>query len=200
MAAPNSAQTIPSHKATIAPRIQPNSAIGPFALLSRRGIVINGPTPIISNMLAAVAWRNPMPRISCGSVESGKVIGYDTTCLRTAVALILLASVTWAQAELQQALTLTRAGRFREARDLIKGVPAPSSTPQQVAYHRLKAAIASGLQDNNTAAQEMEAALALSPEDQSLRLAAAVAEDRARRPDQAITLLSKTQDSADAKG
>lgn len=141
-----------------------------------------------------------MPRISCGSVESGKVLGYDTACLRTAIALILLASVAWAQVELQRALTLTRAGRFREARDVIASVPVPAPIPQQIAYHRLKAAIASGLQDNNTAAQEMEAALALSPEDQLLRLATAVSEEQAGRPDQAIALLSRAQGSADAKG
>ncbi len=141
-----------------------------------------------------------MPRMSCGSVESGKFIGYDTAGLRTAIALILLASLAWAQAELQQALTLTRAGRFREAREVIKSVPAPVQIPQQIAYHRLKAAIASGLQDNDTAAEEMEAALALSPEDRSLLLAAAVSEDQAGRFEQAIALLSKAPDNADARG
>src|ERR1044071_1546305 len=106
-----------------------------------------------------------MPRISCGSVELDKFIGYDKAGLGTAVALILLACVGWSQTALQQAVTLTRAGRFAEARDVIGNVPAPAAVPQAIAYHRLKAAIASGLHDNNAAAAEMEAAIALSPGD-----------------------------------
>ncbi len=140
-----------------------------------------------------------MPRISCGSVELGKVIGYDTAGLRTAIGVALLASLAWAQTELQQALTLTRVGRFTEAREVIKGVPAPPGLPQQIAYHRLKAAIASGLHEKGEAASEMEAALALSPDDRSLLLAAAVSEEQAGHPDKAVALLSKIKDSPDAE-
>ncbi|MFL6415314.1 MAG: tetratricopeptide repeat protein, partial [Bryobacteraceae bacterium] len=154
---------------------------------------------IISSMLAAVAWKKPMPRTSCGSVESGKVIGYDRTVLRIATALALLASLALGQTELQQALTLARAGRFAEARDMMKGVAAPRAIPQQVAYHRLKAAIASGLHENGTAAAEMEAALALSPGDGSLLLATAVSEDQAGNDKKAIDILSKAGSNADAK-
>ncbi|MFL6447631.1 MAG: tetratricopeptide repeat protein [Bryobacteraceae bacterium] len=140
-----------------------------------------------------------MPRISCGSVELDKFIGYDTSALRTGIALLLLVSFGWAQTQLQQALTLTRAGRFREARDLIAGVPVPAAVPQQIAYHRLKAAIASGLHENNAAATEMEAALALSPDDRSLLLGAAVSEQQAGHLDQAVELLSRAGDTAEAK-
>src|SRR3954453_3306909 len=141
-----------------------------------------------------------MPRISCGSVGLGKVIGYDTSGLRTAVALIVLAFVASPQTQLQQALTLARAGRFREARDVIAGVPVPATVPQGIAYHRLKAAIASGLHENNAAAAEMEAALVLSPEDRSLILGAAVAEEQAGHLEKAVELVSKAGDNAGAKG
>jgi Tfp pilus assembly protein PilF len=113
--------------------------------------------------------------------------------------LVLLASFAWAQAELQQALTLTRAGRFREAREVMKGVPTPATLPQQIAYHRLSAAIASGLHENDTAAVEMEAALALSPKDRSLLLGAAVSEEQAGHSAKAIGLLSEAGSNADAR-
>ena len=141
-----------------------------------------------------------MPRISCGSVGLGKVIGYDMAALRAVISLVLVVSLAWAQTQLQQALTLTRAGRFAEARKVMKGVPAPDAPPQQIAYHRLKAAIASGLRDFDGSAAEMEAALALSPEDRSLLLGAAVSESQAGHLDRAVDLLSKMSDNADAKG
>jgi tetratricopeptide (TPR) repeat protein len=140
-----------------------------------------------------------MPRMSCGSVGLGKVIGYDMAGLRVVLSLAWLVSSAWAQTELQQALTLTRSGRFAEAREVMKGVTAPATPPQQIAYHRLKAAIASGLQDFDASAAEMEAALALSPEDRSLLLGAALSESQAGHLDRAVDLLSKAGDSADAK-
>src|SRR3954451_23213511 len=140
-----------------------------------------------------------MPRISCGSVELGKVIGYDTAVLRTAIGIALFASFALAQAQLQEALTLTRAGRFTEAREVIRGVAAPAAVPQQIAYHRLKAAIAAGLHENGDAANEMEAALALAPENPSLILATAVSEEQAGHPEKAISLVSKTDGRAEAK-
>lgn len=141
-----------------------------------------------------------MPRISCGSVELGKVIGYDTTVLRSVLGIAFLVTFAWAQAELQQALTLTRAGRFAEAREAIKIAPVPTAVPQQIAYHRLKAAIASGLHEDEAAAEEMEAALALSPNDRSLLLGAAISEEQAGHPQKAADLLSEGGSDADAKG
>jgi tetratricopeptide (TPR) repeat protein len=82
----------------------------------------------------------------------------------------------------------------------MKSAPVPAAVPQQIAYHRLKAAIASGLHENKTAAGEMEAALALSPNDRSLLLGTALAEEQAGNPQKAADLLSKAGSDADAKG
>ncbi len=52
--------------AKIAPRIQPSIACGPPIALTIKGMVMNGPTPIMSIMLSAVALPSPTPRIRCG--------------------------------------------------------------------------------------------------------------------------------------
>src|ERR1039457_5526055 len=66
MAAPNSAHTNPSQRAKTAPKIQPSMACGPPAALTISGMVINGPTPIMSIMFSVVAPASPTPRISSG--------------------------------------------------------------------------------------------------------------------------------------
>src|SRR5664280_3272138 len=66
MAAPNSAHTNPSQRAKTAPKIQPSMACGPPAALTIRGMVMNGPTPIMSIMFSVVAPASPTPRISSG--------------------------------------------------------------------------------------------------------------------------------------
>src|SRR6476646_4666943 len=63
MAAPSSAHTRPSHMAKIAPRIQPSMACGPPIAPTINGMVMNGPTPIMSIMFRAVALLTPMPLI-----------------------------------------------------------------------------------------------------------------------------------------
>src|ERR1039457_7064332 len=73
MAAPNSAHTNPSHKAKTAPKIQPSMACGPPAALTISGMVMNGPTPIMSIMFSVVAPASPTPRISSGC--SGGLFG-----------------------------------------------------------------------------------------------------------------------------
>ena len=86
MAAPNSAQTIPSHSATSAPSTHPRIACGPFIFASRMGMVMNGPTPIISSMLAEVAPSRPMRRTRCGDFESDKAKCYHgSVLLRTGI-------------------------------------------------------------------------------------------------------------------
>src|SRR5438132_13390725 len=55
MAAPNSAHTSPSQTANSAPTTHPNIACGPPIAPTIRGMVMNGPTPIMSIMLRAVA-------------------------------------------------------------------------------------------------------------------------------------------------
>src|SRR5271157_5589425 len=66
MAAPSSAHTRPSHKANSAPKIQPSMACGPPAAAMMSGMVMNGPTPIMSIMFSVVACSRPTPRISSG--------------------------------------------------------------------------------------------------------------------------------------
>ena len=66
MAAPSSAQTSPSQIASTAPSTHPSIACGPPITVTISGIVINGPTPIMSIMFSAVAEPRPMPRTSCG--------------------------------------------------------------------------------------------------------------------------------------
>src|SRR5579863_7990975 len=79
MAAPNSAQTRPSHMAKIAPRIQPSIACGPPIAVTISGMVMNGPTPIMSIMLSAVALLRPTPRIRAG--DAGLLPGLDGVCI-----------------------------------------------------------------------------------------------------------------------
>ena len=61
--APSSAHTRPSHATSAAPSTQPSMACGPCMAAMMRGMVMNGPTPIMSIMFRAVACHNPMPRI-----------------------------------------------------------------------------------------------------------------------------------------
>ena len=56
--------------AKIAPRIQPSMACGPPIALTIRGMVMNGPTPIMSIMFSAVALPTPIPRIRAGREAS----------------------------------------------------------------------------------------------------------------------------------
>jgi tetratricopeptide (TPR) repeat protein len=87
-----------------------------------------------------------------------------------------LASCAFAQSPLDQSVTLARARHYREARKMLEGVKEPSEINQRIAFHRLKAAIASGLNDGTVAAGEMRLALSLAPSDRSLLLATALAE------------------------
>src|SRR5271170_906553 len=70
-AAPNSADTSPSHTASSAPAIHPSSACGPPIALTTNGMVMNGPTPIMSIMFSAVADHSPIPRMRLGDDASG---------------------------------------------------------------------------------------------------------------------------------
>jgi tetratricopeptide (TPR) repeat protein len=75
---------------------------------------------------------------------------------------------------------------------MLDGVAEPSDIGQRVAFHRLKAAIASGLGDDADAANEMQTALALSPADPDLVRGTAVAELQARRSNEAVKLLQRS--------
>lgn len=73
---------------------------------------------------------------------------------------------------------LTRGKQYAEARRAIEGVDEPATTNQRIAFHRLKAAIASGLNEPDIAAAEMNAALELDPGNTSLLSATAVAQEQ----------------------
>ncbi len=76
---------------------------------------------------------------------------------------------------LDRALQLARVHRYIEAESVMRGVPLPADRQQRIGFYRLKAAIASGLGHSTTAAENMEAASRLLPDNQDLRLAASVA-------------------------
>jgi tetratricopeptide (TPR) repeat protein len=111
--------------------------------------------------------------------------------LRKLAVWIVLATSLFAQSALEQALTLTRQKRYAEASKMIEGVTAPEQPNQRLAFHRLKAAIASGLNDNATAAREMRSALAFAPTDPSLLMATATAEFEANLLDSALQHASR---------
>lgn len=104
-----------------------------------------------------------------------------------------------AQSSLEQAVTLARAGRYAEARRALTGVTEPAELSQRIAFHRLRAAIASGLGEATAAANEMRAALALSPADSSLLLGTAMAELQARQLDDALQHARMAEKSATAE-
>jgi hypothetical protein len=91
----------------------------------------------------------------------------------TLVFILLTAIRTLAQSPLEQAVTLARAQRYAEARKVLENAAEPSGVPQRIAYHRLKAAVASGLGEPANAAGEMRAALELAPTDSGLLAATA---------------------------
>src|SRR5438874_1999140 len=76
IAAPNSAHTMPSQTTSAAPSTHPSIACGPCIVATISGMVMNGPTPIMSIMFSAVASARPMPRTR-RSVES-RVVVSDT--------------------------------------------------------------------------------------------------------------------------
>lgn len=107
--------------------------------------------------------------------------------MRIVLALWLLCAISvCAQSSLEKALALTRNKQYADARSALKGVPEPAGVPQQIAFHRLKAAIASGLGEPLNAVLEMRAALRLSPQDPKLSIATAIAEMQAGKLDDAL--------------
>jgi len=90
------------------------------------------------------------------------------------------------ESPLERAVNLARAKRYAEAREALTGVAEPSDGTRRIAFHRLKAAVASGLGDNSQAADEMRLALAIAPKDAGLLMATAAAELQAERLDDAL--------------
>jgi Flp pilus assembly protein TadD len=89
--------------------------------------------------------------------------------------------IEWAQA-------LARLHRFKEAKGALAEISTPPSTVQRISFFRLRAAIAEGLGDAQSAATEMEKALAAKPEDYALQLATAAASLQAGKVERATVL------------
>jgi tetratricopeptide (TPR) repeat protein len=102
------------------------------------------------------------------------------------ILIVLTAFAASAQSALEQAVTLAREGHYADARKALEHTAEPSGTTQRIAFHRLKAAVASGLGEAVEAANEMRAALELMPSDPGLLTATAVAELQAGRLDDAL--------------
>jgi tetratricopeptide (TPR) repeat protein len=104
-----------------------------------------------------------------------------------------------AQSPLEEAVTLTRAKQYAAANRLLQGVQEPSGTGQRVAFHRLRAAVASGLGDTNGAVVEMRLALQLAPADTAILLGASMAELQAGQLDSALLHAQSAGNNATAK-
>jgi tetratricopeptide (TPR) repeat protein len=74
-----------------------------------------------------------------------------------------------------EALQLAKAHRYKEAAAAIHGVPEPSDVQQRLTFLRVRASIESGLGNSRAAANDMEAAAKLAPQNAQLRAAAALA-------------------------
>lgn len=103
-------------------------------------------------------------------------------------------------ARLAWATVLAELHRYPEAASALDGVPAPEPVEETVAFLRLKAAIASGNGKPVEAAREMESALALAPESDSVRLAAGITELRASHWSRASELLRPVYKSTRSAG
>ena len=98
----------------------------------------------------------------------------------------MLCGVVYAQSPLDRAVTLAREKRYSESNQVLAGVPEPADAGQRIAFHRLKAANASGMGDKDAAVNEMRLALKLAPSDPLLLVGTAMAEFQADRLDDAL--------------
>ena len=103
------------------------------------------------------------------------------------------------QSTLERAVTLTREKRYSESNAILQGVPEPVDTRQRIAYHRLKAANASGMGDHAAAVREISLALSLAPSDSGLLVATAMAEFQADRLDDALRHAAQAGNDPTAK-
>ena len=76
---------------------------------------------------------------------------------------------------LAQALQLAKAHRYAEAAAVIRRVSPPEDRVQRIVFFRLRASIESGLGHSAAAANDMEAATRLAPENLELKIAASLA-------------------------
>ncbi len=113
--------------------------------------------------------------------------------------LAVLCGGAFAQSPLERAVTLAREKRYSESSQILRGVPEPTEIGQRIAFHRLKAANASGMGDQAAAVGEMRQALDLAPSDPSLLVGAAMVEFQAGRLDDALLHAEKAGKNATAK-
>jgi tetratricopeptide (TPR) repeat protein len=106
--------------------------------------------------------------------------------IRTALLTVVLRGNAFPQSPLERAVTLAREKRYGESNQVLQGVPEPVEIRQRIAFHRLKAANASGMGDPASAVWEISLALELAPSDPSLLAATAMAEFQADRLDEAL--------------
>ena len=100
---------------------------------------------------------------------------------RKALVAAVLCGSALAQSPLERAVTLAREKRYSESNQVLQGVPEPKEIKPRIAFHRLKAANASGMGDHVGAVREMLLALALAPSDPNLLVGTAMAEFQADR-------------------
>jgi Flp pilus assembly protein TadD len=112
---------------------------------------------------------------------------------------LLLSPNAFPQSPLERAVTLTREKRYAESAQILQSVPEPQEIHQRIAFHRLKAANASGTGDHPAAAREMSLALALAPSDPGLLAATALAELRANLLENAQRHAEQAGDNPTAK-
>jgi tetratricopeptide (TPR) repeat protein len=119
--------------------------------------------------------------------------------LRPLIIAALFAAMLCAQSPLERAVMLAREKRYSESNQVLEGVPEPADTAQRIAFHRLKAANASGMGDTNGAVREMLAALQLAPSDPILLIGTAMAEFQAGRLEEALKHAESAGNNATAK-
>ena len=99
---------------------------------------------------------------------------------------LIAAVCALSQSPVERAIALARERHYAEARQALEGAAEPAEVKPRIAFHRLRAAVASGLGEAANAADEMRLALALAPQDAGLLMATAVAETSAGRLDDAL--------------
>src|SRR5437588_10587257 len=81
---------MPSHSAKSAPSTQPSMACGPPMAPMMSGMVMKGPTPIMSIMFSAVALVSESPRTICGALaDSGCGFRWLTSVLKSLLDVVL---------------------------------------------------------------------------------------------------------------
>ena len=140
-----------------------------------------------------------MPRTRRSGWSFRNDLRYHTIALRAIVAVFTISAALCAQSALEKAVELAQHRHYAEARQSIAIQSEPAETPQRIAFHRLKAAIASGLGEPSVAVREMHAALALAPGNPKLLLATAVAEMQAGSLDDALRHAQSAGDTPAAR-